>query len=80
MLLHCWMALCCFQYAFDQRDTYILHFIYRQLFKSVKTKAIKAIEHGFKYEVLLMTENGERLKLPKDWYTLTFKEFKSIMG
>jgi hypothetical protein len=51
-----------------------------EIFKSVKTKAIKAIEHGFKYEVLLMTESGERLKLPKDWYTLTFKEFKSIMG
>lgn len=50
-----------------------------EIFKSVKAKALKAIEQGFKYEVLLMTESGERLKLPKDWYTLTFKEFKSIM-
>ena len=51
-----------------------------EIFKSVKTKALKAIEQGFKYEILLMTESGERLKLPKDWYNLTFKEFKSIMS
>ena len=47
------------------------------MFKSIRQKAIEALNQGFKYKMLLMKDNGERIKLPKNWFEMSLRELKS---
>lgn len=42
-------------------------------FSDLKCKREASVEAGFRYTVLLMSSNGERLPLPKRWYKYTLK-------
>lgn len=51
-----------------------------EMFESNKRKAIEAIAQGFKYRMLVMRGNGERIKLPEDWHTLSLPQLKRRIG
>lgn len=48
-------------------------------FKLSKAKRKAAIEQGFKYNLLLMESNGNRLVLPENWHTMKRKEVKQYL-
>lgn len=47
-----------------------------ELFYLTKAKHNAVIAAGFKFKLLIVQENGNELKCPKDWAQLTFSEFK----
>lgn len=49
------------------------------LFYKTAAKAKACIEAGYKFNLLLMTDKGDRIKLPRNWSDLTYKEIKSCV-
>lgn len=50
-----------------------------RLFKRNCAKAKSAIAQGIDYRMFLMTSKGERIKLPKRWYEMSYKQIKEIL-
>lgn len=50
-----------------------------QLFAKTKAKRRGCIEQGFKFVLMLMEENGSRIKLPLKWYDMTLNQLRASM-
>lgn len=51
----------------------------REIFIRNKRKAKAALRTGYKYLLLVMNAAGERIRLPKDWYTYSHTALKEIL-
>jgi hypothetical protein len=50
------------------------------LFAMMKAKAKASVAQGYKFELLLLSASGDRIKLPKDWTTLSRRAAMSVLG
>jgi hypothetical protein len=48
-----------------------------QLFAKTKAKRKGCIEQGFKFSLMLMTEDGTRIRLPRNWYDMTLNQLRA---
>jgi len=50
-----------------------------ELFYLLVKKRRAAIKQGYKYKVLVMSNNGKRIRLPKKWWRHTYTELSKVM-
>jgi hypothetical protein len=60
----------------EVKSTYTLAH-HPDLFESVKSKRKAVVASGYKFQLLVMHDDGSRLPLPADWYSLTYEELLS---
>jgi hypothetical protein len=65
---------------YEVKSEYTLGLTDRNIYYRVRLKARAAVEAGYKYSIMVMTEDRKRLKMPKDWLELSHSKFKKAFN
>jgi hypothetical protein len=64
----------------EVKSTYTLGVRDANMFKSNQRKALAAQRDGYSFTLLLFSREGERIRLPKDWTTMTHAALRSRLS
>lgn len=62
----------------EVKSKYTFGFASPSLFKQIKRKREGVLEAGYKFNVMVMTKDGERVRLPSDWHTLGYRALQRL--